>query len=70
MIHYHGTPLTPKEQLYSMAGKHFCVSFADPRDADTCLQIGQSIMWDNGAFTSYTQGKQIDYNKLYAWLEP
>lgn len=70
MIHFHGTPLTPKEQLYSMAGKHFCVSFADPRDADTCLQIGQSIMWDNGAFTSYTQGKQIDYNELYAWLEP
>ena len=47
MIHYHGTPLTPKEQLYNMAGKHFCVSFADARDADVCLQIGQSIMWDN-----------------------
>ena len=70
MIHYHGTPLTPKEELYKMAGKHFCVSFADARDADLCLQIGQSIMWDNGAFTSYTQNKQIDYNKLYAWLEP
>ena len=70
MIHYHGTPLTPKEQLYKMAGKNFCVSFADARDADVCLQIGQSVMRDNGAFTSYTQGKQINYKKLYAWLEP
>ena len=51
MIHYHGTPLTPREQLYKMAGKHFCVSFYNPQDAKVCMQIGQSIMWDNGAFS-------------------
>ena len=69
MIHYHGTPLTPKENLYKMAGKHFCVSFADPRNAEICMQIGQSVMWDNGAFTTYTSGKKFNLDNYYKWLE-
>lgn len=69
MIHYHGTPLTPRTSLYKMAGKHFCVSFARPDDGDICLQIGQSIMWDNGAFSAYTKGFDLDLTKLFDWLE-
>jgi hypothetical protein len=69
MIHYHGTPLTPREELYKMAGKNFCVSFSDPRDGDICLQIGQSVMWDNGAFTAFTKNKNVNYKKLYQWLD-
>ena len=69
MIHYHGTPMTPKEMLYRMAGKHLCVSFANAYQAKTCMEIGQSVMWDNGAFTTYTQGKNLDRTKLYSWLE-
>jgi hypothetical protein len=69
MIHYHGTPLTPRETLYRMAGKHFCVSFADKRDGDVCLDIGQSVMWDNGAFTAFTKGKPLQLKKYYEWLE-
>lgn len=68
-IHYHGTPITPRTELFKMAGKQFCVSFADPRDADWCMQFGQSVMWDNGRFTAYTQGQAVDDAKLYAWLE-
>lgn len=69
MIHYHGTPLTPRTELMKMAGKHFCVPFADARDADWCLAHGQSVMWDNGAFSVWKSGAVIDWNKLYAWLE-
>jgi len=69
LIHYHGTPLTPKNMLLRMAGKHFCVSFAHPENAAMCLQIGQSIMWDNGAFTTYRSGKSFDANRFYSWLE-
>lgn len=69
MLHYHGTPLTPRSELLKLAGKCFCVSFADPRDDDWCLAHGQSVMWDNGAFSLYTQGKQPDWNKLHDWLE-
>ncbi|MBF9233964.1 hypothetical protein [Microvirga alba] len=70
MLHYHGTPLTPRAELLKMAGKHFCVPFSDPRDADICQQIGQSIMFDNGQFTAFTQGKSFDENAFYAWVEP
>lgn len=70
MIHYHGTPLTPRAELMKMAGKHFCVSFAHPADADWCLAHGQSVMWDNGAFTAFTKGKPLDPNAFAAWVEP
>jgi len=69
-ICYHGTPITPKAQLYRMTGQSFCVSFAEPRDADFCEQFGQSVLWDNGAFTAFTKGKVLDEAALYAWLEP
>lgn len=70
MIHYHGTPLTPRDMLYRMAGKHFCVSYANPRDADVAMNIGQSVLWDNGAFSFYTQKKPVDWTGYYEWLEP
>ena len=70
MIHYHGTPLSPRTELYKMAGKHFCVPFSDGRDADTCLSIGQSIMFDNGAFSAFTKGKALDVPAYLDWLEP
>lgn len=69
-IHYHGTPLTPRDQLWKMAGKNFCVSYANPNDAEVCLRIGQSVMWDNGAFSLYTKGKAVDWHSYYKWLEP
>lgn len=69
MIHHHGTPLTPREELQRMAGKHFCVSFADARDGDWCLENAQSVMWDNGAFSIWKSGAVIDWSKLYRWLE-
>jgi len=70
MIHYHGTPLTPRAELQKMAGKHFCVSFAAPQDAEWCLTHAQSVMWDNGAFTAHTQGRTVDWVDYYRWLEP
>lgn len=69
-IHYHGTPLTPRAELLKMAGKNFCVSFANPSDADWCLSHGQSVMWDSGAFSAFTQGRAVDWGRYYAWLEP
>jgi hypothetical protein len=70
VIHYHGTPLTPRSELIKMAGKSFCVSFAEPRDAEWCLANGQAVMWDSGAFSAFTKGKTVDWAKYYAWLDP
>lgn len=68
MIHYHGTPITPRGELLKLAGRNFCVPFSDPRDADTCQQIGQSIMFDNGAFSAFTKGKEFDEDGYVEWV--
>lgn len=62
--------MTPRSQLMTMKGRNFCVSFFEPRDADVCLQIGQSVMWDNGAFSVKTRGLEFDRDGFYAWVEP
>ena len=70
MIHFHGTPISPRSELQRMAGKHFCVSFAEPRDGDWCLANAQSVLWDSGAFTAFTRKEAVDWDGYYAWLEP
>lgn len=69
MIHYHGTPISPRRVLLELAGKHFCVSFASPNDVSCCHQIGQSVMLDNGAFSMWSNDKLPDWNKYYVWCE-
>ena len=66
-IHYHGTPISPRAVLHTLAGRHFCVSFAAPQDVRICHEIGQSVMLDNGAFTIWRQGRTIDWFAYYAW---
>lgn len=70
MIHYHGTPITPRSVLYDLAGRHFCCSYAARRDTETCHRIGQSVMLDNGAYTMWTKGTTIDWEAWAAWAEP
>jgi hypothetical protein len=69
VIHYHGTPVTPRSSLLEMSGRHFCVSYADPRDLEDCLRIGQSVMLDNGAFSAFTRGRELDLAGYYQWVE-
>jgi hypothetical protein len=68
-IHYHGTPITPRSVLHTLAGKHFCVSYAAPNDATECHKIGQSVMLDNGAFSLWRAGKATDWPGYYKWAE-
>ncbi len=67
MIHYHGTPITPRAALLTLAGRCFCVSYAEPRDIEVCHEIGQSVMLDNGAFSAWTQGREVDWIGYYEW---
>lgn len=70
MIHYHGTPITPRAELLAMSGRHFCVSYAAPQDLKACLLVGQSLMLDNGAFSTFTRGEAFEESAFYEWLEP
>lgn len=69
LIHYHGTPLTPRAQLLTMLGEHFCVSYWTPSDLKICMQIGQSVMLDNGAFSAFTQGVKFDAVGFAEWCD-
>lgn len=69
MIHYHGTPITPRDALYRLAGRCFCVPFSDPRDIAACREIGQALMLDNGAFSAWRKGKATDWPGFYGWVE-
>lgn len=71
-IHYHGLPISPGAELLDLAGKHVCISYSMKWESQAALarQIMQSIMFDNGAFTVYQKGGQLDINAVYRWLEP
>jgi len=70
VIHYHGTPITPRATLLQLAGRSFCVSFSAPRDVEVCHEIGESVMLDNGAFSFWTTGRAVDWQRFYGWVEP
>lgn len=69
MIKYHGTPVSPRAILHNVVGgNHFCVSFNDKRDAEFCVQHGQSVMFDSGAFTFFRKGLSYDPTPYVAWV--
>lgn len=70
MMHFHGTPITPRSVLHELAGRSFCVRYGEHRDADICHQIGQSVMLDNGAFSKWKQGNPTDWMGFYQWARP
>jgi hypothetical protein len=55
--------------MHDLAGRHFCVSFAEPRDVALAHRIGQSVMLDNGAFTAWTQGREVDWDEWALWAD-
>ncbi len=74
MIHYHGTPITPRRTLQRLAGRNFCISAANPGDITECHRIGQSCMLDNGAWTFFNGGNHhADWDgywaRYYDWCE-
>ena len=68
-LHYHGTPITPIDALYQLAGRCFCVSHLRPEDVRRCHDIGQSVMLDNGAFSKWRRGAVVDWNAFYDWCD-
>jgi hypothetical protein len=55
VIHYHGTPITPRAKLLELAGRFFCVRYGEHRDVDIAHEIGQGVMLDNGAYSFWRQ---------------
>lgn len=61
MIHYHGGPITPLAVGHDLwKGRHGFVSFARPEQTAFAAEICQSFAIDNGAFTIWRKGGQLD----------
>lgn len=69
VLHYHGTPITPRSVLTQLMGRNFCVSYASRNDVAFCHEVGQSVMLDNGAFSFWRSGKPVDWDGYYEWAE-
>lgn len=66
----HGTPITPAAHLEQLRGRSFCVSYAHPGQLH---QVGPLVpetgilLLDNGAFTTWRQGKAFDEAGFWQW---
>lgn len=68
-IHYHGTPISPHSVFVTLAGRCFCVSFAEPKQIESASRIAQLLMLDNGAFSAWRRGYVPDWLAYYAWTD-
>ena len=71
MIHYHGTPCgaTRPDVVRFLSGRHALVSFVRPEDLGAALEVCQTVMLDNGAFSAWQSGQPIsDWGEYYAFV--
>lgn len=69
-----GLPLTPASLLDQLSGESFCVSYGTRRNlanqlyqAERLVGDDQILIVDNGAFTTWRQGKQFDFDGFVNW---
>lgn len=70
MIHYHGTPIGGDKQGAArfLVGRHALVPFSYPADLGVALEVCQSVCLDNGAFTLWKKGGDVDVGAYHAWV--
>jgi hypothetical protein len=71
MIHYHGTPIGGSRVDVSrfLSGRHGLVSFAAPGDMPIVADVCQSFILDNGAFSAWKRGRDLDVPGYYQFVE-
>lgn len=69
-----GTPITPEHLLDQLAGSSFCVSYAYRERLNGQLDriidlVGEDglLLVDNGAFTAWTRGRELDPEGFETW---
>ena len=70
MIHYHGIDgMDAKTLSVVMSGRHAFCSFAMPSNLVHVADICSTFSLDNGAFSSWRQGKAYDFDGFKEWVE-
>lgn len=70
MIHYHGTPIggTRQDVARFLMGRHALVPFPRQDDMGIVADVCQSFVFDNGAFSVWTKGRELDVPGYLAWV--
>lgn len=69
LIHYHGSPIggTQDEAARFFARRHAFISFAHRHQETIVKEVCQSFALDNGAFSVWKRGGELDIDGLYKW---
>ena len=67
-----GTPITPRRHLDELHGEAFCLSYWNRSDLniDKYVEIAGELLLDNGAFSAWQKGVEMDdgyWDGYYAW---
>lgn len=70
MIHYHGTPIGGSRQDTArfLIGRHALVPYPRQDDVGIVAEACQSFIFDNGAFTIWKRGGELDTSGYIAWV--
>ena len=71
MIHYHGTPVGGSRQdvVRFLSGRHALIPFGRPDDLAAALDVCQSVVLDNSAFSLWRAGGgDVDVAAYHAWV--
>lgn len=69
MMHYHGGPITPTAAaMCAWQRRHAMISFAHPEQLPLAAEVAQSFALDNGAFSAWKSGVDVDWDKFLAWV--
>jgi hypothetical protein len=72
VIHYHGTPVggSRADVVRFLSGRHALVPFARPDDLGAALDVCQSVVLDNSAFSLWRAGGgDVDVAAYHAWVQ-
>lgn len=73
MPHYHGTPIwgdAGEIHRIAVSGSGAFVSYARPDQLQQSLIIADAVAIDNGAFSAWKRGLEINWCDFYNWLAP
>jgi len=70
VIHYHGTPISGsnEEAARFLKGRHALVSMPAQGHLPIVAEVCQSFALDNGAFSAWRRGLDIDWSQYYEWV--
>lgn len=71
MIHFHGLPMSgaAADMVRAFRGRHAMVSFENPESIEIAVEVCQSVVLDNGAFSAWKQRIPYDFAGYSAWCE-